>query len=151
MSYSACLVLTGTLIAATAGCGLRGVSTSEPRTAPDQTITEQQILATSAKSAWEVLKYLGRSIDVREDTNGRPVRIIHRGRGSIYLREEILVVVDGTESRDLRTLQLVPARDIARIRILSASRAATDYGSRAASGAILIDTKRGPHIPPVGA
>ncbi len=69
-----------------------------------------------------------------------------RGGGSISTDQQPLMIVDGFEMPD--ALSLVNANDIQSIEILKDASSAAIYGSKAASGVILITTKSGSDMKP---
>jgi outer membrane cobalamin receptor len=114
---------------------------SRGRSTAEQVVTEEQILASGAHTAWEVLQRHGRSLTASNRRDGSAGGVQRRGRSSIYLNDSPIVFLDGVRLPDIRSLQLVPAHDILSIRILSGIDATTYYGTNAGSGVILVQTK----------
>jgi hypothetical protein len=106
-----------------------------------QYITAEEIQRTGATTAWEAVRNLAKHMHFREDRFGQPVRATRRGKETVLLREDPLVVVDGVVS-EFRVLRQFPARDISGMRILTGSQGTARYGMQAANGAIVIETRR---------
>src|SRR6266536_832486 len=77
------------------------------------------------------------------DSRGRPTRVEHRGRSSIVLRDQPLILVDEVEVSDFSLLGSMPASDVLEIEVLTGVDATTYYGTNATKGAIRIRTKVG--------
>ena len=107
-------------------------------------ITAQQIERSGSRTAWDVLKHEALMLNLEEDRNGQPVRILWRGRSSIYLEDSPVVVLDGIRVSDTKVLVQIPAGQIETIHIMTGIEGTTYYGTNAASGVIEIHTKRGP-------
>lgn len=94
----------------------------------------------------------GRAAGVRVFSNdGQPgggVNIMIRGAGSLTQSTSPLYVIDGFPVEDLNPSTLNP-EDIESISVLKDASSASVYGSRAANGVILIQTKRGKAGKPV--
>ena len=122
------------------GCqSLRPLSTRSP--AGERVITEAQIRATGATSAWEALRRTLPHLGMREDRNGRPSKIYRRGQSSILLDDQPSIYVDGARIADVQRLRQMPASDISRLRFLSGIDGTTRYGTNSGDGVILIQTK----------
>jgi len=67
----------------------------------------------------------------------------HRGRSSIVLRDQPIILVDGVELQDFTALGDMPASDLLDIEVLTGVDATTYYGTNATNGAIRIRTKHG--------
>jgi outer membrane cobalamin receptor len=117
-----------------------GGATSPPR--PGTLITQEKIAASGAKTAWDALRLTVPNIRLRESRN-RAARIERRGRGSIYLDDQVGVIVDNVRVYDLQQLQQMPAADILTIRVLSGLDATTYYGGTSTGGVIVITTSHG--------
>lgn len=74
------------------------------------------------------------------DPNADPNRVQIRGASSLKADNKPLIVIDGMPGGDMRTLS---QQDIESITVLKDGSAAAIYGSRAANGVILIQTKQG--------
>jgi outer membrane receptor protein involved in Fe transport len=130
------------LITTLACAGVTSGSRSDLRRAGEQLITEEQIVESGATTAWEAIKRNAPQVQLFERKNGEAIRIVRRGRGSIYLNDGPVVFLDGVRMSDFRNLQLVPATTILSIVIITGIDGTTYYGTNAAGGVILIDTKR---------
>jgi hypothetical protein len=106
---------------------------------PGQLITAETIRQSGLSTGWEVLRTYAQHLSFSEHERG-PVRVMRRGRESIYLSESPLLMIDGVKVRDYRVLTGLPARDIESMRILSGSEGSARHGILAASGAILVKT-----------
>lgn len=74
------------------------------------------------------------------DPNTDPNRVQVRGASSLKAGNSPLIVIDGIPGGDMRTLS---QQDIESITVLKDGSAAAIYGSKAANGVILIQTKQG--------
>jgi outer membrane cobalamin receptor len=105
----------------------------------DQWAIEQS----GARSAWEALQRTVPFFTFRTNSRGRPTRVEHRGRSSIVLRDQPLILIDGVEVVDVTTLGGMPAADLLDIEVLTGVDATTYYGTNATNGVIRIRTKVG--------
>ena len=103
-------------------------------------ITQEQIAASGAKTVWDALRLTVPNIQLRE-TRGTASRIQRRGRSSIYLDDQVRVVLDNVRIGDLQMLQQIAATDIFRIQVLNAMDATTYFGGMSASGVVIITTR----------
>lgn len=133
------LLLLGTILLT--GCSLRPVDHTGPRAPQGKLITAEEIQRSGAADAWEVLQRRGTHLILRETRTGEPGRIWRRGQTTIILRDDPLIVVDGTRLFDVRVLRQVKAHAIYSIRILDGIHGAAEYGSNAANGAIVVTTR----------
>jgi outer membrane receptor for ferrienterochelin and colicin len=117
-----------------------GGATSPPR--PGTLITQEKIAASGAKTAWDAIRLTVPNVQLRE-SRGKAARIRRRGRASIYLDDQVRVVVDNARLHDLQVLQEMPAADILAIEVLSGLDGTTYYGTGSTSGVIVIRTKAG--------
>jgi outer membrane cobalamin receptor len=125
------------------GCASGGPR--EPAEAPPvgRIITAEKIRETGAASAWDALKYTVRS-HYFADYRGEPQRIFtNRGVGSMVLREEPLIFLDGTRLADIQLLRQLSASVIETIQVLNSADGTTYYGTSAVAGVILIVTTMG--------
>ena len=136
-------------VAALAGCSARARDTS--RNPPvGQIITAEQIRRTGAATAWEALKFTVRSHEFR-DYRGEPQRIYsNRGVGSMVLREEPLIHLDGARLTDIQVLRHMPANTILYVQVLNGTDGTTYYGTSATAGVILIETTLGVDLEEIG-
>jgi len=139
-----CFWLLGLGIAGVAGCGgARGGIEQSNAPSGGRVITADDIAASGAKTAWDAVRLTVPNVQLREN-RGRPTRIQRRGRASIYLDDQVRVMVDNVRVTDIRVLEQVAASDILTIEVLSGLDATTYYGGTSTSGVILIKTKTGP-------
>jgi TonB-dependent Receptor Plug Domain len=106
-------------------------------------ITAADIAGHGAHTAWQVLKQDAPMLLTEEDENGRPSRLIRRGRTSLLFDDPPLVVLDDVRMPDFRNLDAVEAESIAAIYIFDGIEGTTRYGTNSGSGVILIKTKDG--------
>jgi outer membrane receptor for ferrienterochelin and colicin len=125
-----------------AGCGTSSAHKARASIPPDlgTLVTQEQIAASGAKTAWDALRLAVPSIQLRE-TRGRAARIQRRGRTSIYLDDQVRVIVDNVRVADLQMLQQIAAAEIFKIQVLNAMDATTYYGGASASGVVIITTR----------
>jgi outer membrane cobalamin receptor len=117
--------------------------TARPSPAAGQYVTAEEIRASGATSAWEALKFTVRTHRFTE-YRGVPTRIQSgRGQGSIVLREDPLVFLDGARLTDIFVLRMIPANNLYSIQVLTGPDATTYYGTSAVAGVILIETTLG--------
>jgi len=103
-------------------------------------ITEKAIERSGARTVWDALQRTVPFFTFRESSHG-PGRIEHRGRSSIILRDQPIIIVDGTELTDFSMLSGMPASDLFEIEVLSGIDATTFYGTGATKGVIRLWTK----------
>ena len=132
-------VLAGACIVS-AGCahGVRPHSWSPPG---EQLILPDEIAASGATDAWEVVRRLSHMTTAT--VAGEPARMYRRGRGSILIREQPIVVIDGVASKDLQLLAQLRASDITSMRILAGPAATTLFGADGGAGAVIVRTRDG--------
>ena len=136
--------LLGVGLASAAGCGgARGEIEQSSAPSAGTVVTAEEIANSGAKTAWDALRLTVPSVQLRE-SRGKPARIQRRGRASIYLDDQVRVVVDNVRLTDIRVLEQMAASDILRIELLSGLDATTYYGGTSTSGVIVIKTKTGP-------
>ena len=123
-----------------AGAGPGNVAAPPPR--PGSLITQEAIAASGAKTAWDALKRTVPYVHLRE-SRGRPARITRRGPASIYLDDQVRLMVDNVRVYDVQLLDQIPASDIVTIELLSGLDATTRYGATSTAGLIIIRTKTG--------
>jgi hypothetical protein len=103
-------------------------------------IDSRAIIASGGTTAWDVLKRTS-FMSTKDDKNGAPQKLWHRGHGTILLDDTPLVAVDGIPQSDFHVLSTILASNIDNIRILNSTEGAYRYGIRAGGGAILIQTR----------
>jgi outer membrane receptor protein involved in Fe transport len=126
-----------------AGCG-GARSGIEQANAPraGKVITADMIAASGAKTAWDAVRLTVPNVHLRE-RRGRAVGIERRGQASIYLEDQVRVILDNARMYDLQVLQQVAAADILTIEVLTGLDATTYYGGNSTAGAIVITTTSG--------
>lgn len=140
----------GTAVVTAAGalllsaCGSHGArEEARPSQLSGQYVTAEDIRASGASSAWEALKYTVRTHRFT-DYHGVPTRIqSDRGQGSMVLREDPLVFLDGARLTDITILRMIPADNLYSIQVLTGPDATTYYGTSAVAGVILLETTLG--------
>jgi outer membrane cobalamin receptor len=136
--------LLGLGLASASGCGgSRGGIEQSNAPSSGPVITADEIAASGAKTAWDAVRFTVPNVQLREN-RGKPARIQRRGRASIYLDDQVRVMVDNVRITDIRMLEQMAASDIRTIEILSGLDATTYYGGTSTSGVIVIKTKTGP-------
>ena len=136
------LVLAPLLVAA--GCKTAGNKTDTPK---DQAyhahvITSDAIERSGARDAWEVLKRLSTVARTSEAYDGEPERLQpKRGHGSLLLRDDPMVYIDGVPLSDIRALRQLEASDIDNIEEMGSIEATAYFGTNSNSGVILIHSK----------
>ena len=83
-----------------------------------------------------------KNVQLRE-RRGRAAGIQRRGQASIYLDDQVRVILDNARIYDLQVLQQVAAADIYTIEVLTGLEATTYYGASSTSGVIVITTTNG--------
>jgi outer membrane cobalamin receptor len=105
-------------------------------------ITAEAIERSGARDAWEVLKRLSTTARTTESYDGEPQRLHpRRGHGSLYLRDDPTVYVDGVPLSDLRALRQIGASDIDNIEEMGSIEATAYFGTNSNAGVILILSK----------
>ena len=106
-------------------------------------ISADAIERSGARTAWEALQRTVPFFTFNDNNRGGTSRIEHRGRSSIVLRDQPIILIDGVELNDFGSLISMPASDIAEIEVLSGIDATTYYGTGASKGVIRIRTHAG--------
>lgn len=128
----------------------------------NQTVSSEDLLSTPSKNALEALR--GKTAGVRLSTGsgsvGASTRIVLRGEGSLTGNNNALIVVDGIPINNETTsggsgsstsgyadhgnrFNDINPDDIESVTILKGPSATSLYGSRGASGVVMITTKKG--------
>jgi outer membrane cobalamin receptor len=127
-----------------AGCHPRQrVADSESHNAADgrRVISDVVIERSGARTVWEALQRTVPFFTFKDNNRGGTSGIEHRGRSSILLRDQPMILMDGVELNDFTTLTSVPASDVLKIEVLTGIDATTYYGTGASKGVIRIWTK----------
>jgi outer membrane cobalamin receptor len=106
-------------------------------------VDERAIEQSGARTAWDALQRTVPFYSFHTNSRGRPTRVEHRGRSSIVLRDQPLILVDGVELHDVTALGDMPASDLLDIEVLTGVDATTYYGTNATNGVIRLRTKAG--------
>jgi len=107
-------------------------------------VTQQAIEHSGARTAWDALQRTVPFFAFQDNSRGGPARVDHRGRSSIVLRDQPMILVDGVEINDFTVLGSMPASDVFEIEVLTGIDATTYYGTGATKGVIRIWTKTTP-------
>ena len=106
-------------------------------------VSTEAIERSGARTAWEALQRTVPFFTFKDNNRGGTSGIEHRGRSSIVLRDQPMILMDGIELNDFTTLTGMPASDIREIEVLTGIDATTFYGTGASKGVIRIWTKSG--------
>jgi len=106
-------------------------------------VDERAIEQSGARTAWDALQRTVPFFVFRTNSRGRPTRVEHRGRSSMLLRDQPLILVDGVALQDVTALGDMPASDLLDIEVLTGVDATTYYGTNATNGVIRLRTKAG--------
>lgn len=104
-------------------------------------ITEEQIVASGARTAWEALRRTAPYLNMSERGDGEPAVMRRRGKSSILLNDAPIIMLDGIRMVDFRNLELIPANTIDHMVVIRGIDATTYYGTNAVAGVVLIKTK----------
>ena len=104
-------------------------------------INADAIEKTGARTAWEALQRTVPFFEFKDGNNGSAGRVEHRGRSSVMLHDQPMIIMDGVELNDYASLVVMPAADIEQIEVLTGIDATTYYGTGATKGVIRITTK----------
>jgi outer membrane cobalamin receptor len=108
-------------------------------------ITAAAIERSGATDAWEVLKRLSTMTRATESYDGQPERLHpRRGHGSLYLRDDPVVYIDGVPLSDIRALRQIGAADIDNIEEMGSVEATAYFGTNSNAGVILIHSRSRP-------
>ena len=103
-------------------------------------ITREDILRTGATDGYEALKRAGSYLMLGERKGG-DIRASERGRSSIILSPQILLIVDEVMMADLNSLRDIRADAIEWMRVMSGAEATPIYGTPASNGVLLVRTR----------
>jgi len=126
-----------------AGCGGARAGI-EDTNAPSggKVITADAIAKSGARTAWEAVRLTVPNVHLRE-RRGRAAGIERRGQASIYLDDQVRIILDNVRIYDVQLLQQIAAGDILTIELLTGLDATTRYGASSTAGAIVITTTSG--------
>jgi hypothetical protein len=146
-ALSRSLALAATLgTMALAGCqpGARTSPAVAPMAGREIVISDSDIVRMGVRTAWDAVRLRVPKLTFARDATGRPSSVRIQEARSVNSDETPLVVVDGAQVPDISYLTELPASEVRVIRILEGEAAQPLYGLRAAGGAIVVETKRGP-------
>ncbi|HZD06041.1 MAG TPA: Plug domain-containing protein [Longimicrobiales bacterium] len=109
--------------------------------AVSQVISGEELMASSARNAWEAIRDRVKFVYFREDARGNPQMATRRGNTSLLGPQDVRIILDGATVVDLKDLLMIPVQNIREIRVLSAVDATTYFGTNSGSGAVLIVTR----------
>ncbi len=98
----------------------------------------------SVRTAWDVVRMRAPRIAFATNASGGLTGVRIQEPRSVNADETPLLVVDGMQILDIQYLNQIATSDIRVIRILTSEAAQPRYGLRAAGGAIVVETKKGP-------
>ncbi|HWE42684.1 MAG TPA: hypothetical protein VG432_09270 [Gemmatimonadaceae bacterium] len=102
-------------------------------------------MRTGATDAFEALRLANTHISLSEVrgqmTLTRDVQATSRGRSSLVLSAQMLLVVDDVQRLSVAALHEIPADNIAWIRVLTSLEATPLYGTEGGNGAIVVRTR----------
>lgn len=108
-------------------------------------ITREDIIRSGATDAFEALRLAHTMISLSEArgqmTLARDVQATSRGRSSLVLSPQMLLVVDDVLRLDLAALHEIPADNVAWIRVMTSLEATPIYGTEGGNGAIVVKTR----------
>jgi hypothetical protein len=103
-------------------------------------ITREDVERTGGADAFEVLKRSGTFLSIGEQKSG-DIRASERGKSSILLSQQILLVVDEVMLQDLNALRGIRADTIDWMLIMSGAEATPIYGTGASNGVLVVRTR----------
>lgn len=105
-------------------------------------ISAAQIERSGARNAWEAIQRSSSNLQTRERF-GEPTQLNMRGRSSIALSNDVLVVLDGNRLPDFQRLRDIPAHNVEEIRIYDGLEGTRLFGTGAGNGVITVATRTG--------
>jgi len=119
-------------------------SVAKPRRDPNL-ITREDIVRSGATDAFEALRLANTHVSLSEArgqmTLTHQVQATSRGRSSLLLSAQMLLVVDDVQRLDVSALHEIPADNVAWIRVLTSLEATPIYGTEGGNGAIVVRTR----------
>jgi len=107
-------------------------------------IFQDRIEEMRVRTALEVIERSATHLLIQREREGSPVRITHRGRDSILLAGDVLIVIDGAlVNHGVEALDAIPASSVEFIQILSGREAVLRYGTTGGNGVIVVKTSAG--------
>lgn len=136
---SLAMVVLMPLSAAAIACAAARTAPQAPKRHNPSLITQEDIKRNGATDAWDALHKAGSFLSLAERRG--QIAATYRGRASLLVSPEVLVVIDDVMMLDLTSLREVQADRIAWIRILSGADGTPLYGSAGGNGVIVVRTK----------
>jgi hypothetical protein len=134
----------GALLTINACASSHSRSTSSPRHDPNL-ITREDIVRSGARDAFEALRLAHTNITLSEArgqmTLARDVEATSRGRSSLLLSPQMLLVVDDVQRLSVSALHEIPADNVEWIRVMTSLEATPLYGTEGGNGAIVVRTR----------
>ena len=117
--------------------------------AEGQVITAEEIQASGARTAWDVVSRRGTRLNLSKTADGAVGQVSRPGMDpntdcpapGACQAVAIQIFVDGVRINDAQYLRTLPAENILRIEILNGRDAVAEYGPKATGGVIVIVTK----------
>lgn len=132
---------------AVAGCAFVAPLPRDQLPPEGRIITHEMIAATSARTAWDVVRSTGifQMSEGSASGSGRPLIRGRRGRNSILIgvADMPLLIVDGTRMNDAGYLYAIPATTIETVQILSGIEGSAREGLNSGAGVIYITRRSG--------
>jgi hypothetical protein len=132
------------LIVSLAAIGSAGCFRSAPpptarETEAARTISREEILRSGALDAWQALRHFGTFLEIKENRRGDGL-VYQRGRNSLLLSSQLMLIVDEVQMADFQYLKQIPAETVEFIRILGGAEGTARYGTGAGNGVIVVRT-----------
>lgn len=128
-----------------AGCVTAYSSAAPKAWASSSVITHEQIVQSGAVDAFEAVRRAQTFLSISEGRGQYALRgamqVTSRGRNSLTLNPQVLLVVDNVFRLDVASLHEIPAENIELIRIFTAMEATPVYGTEGGNGAIVVQTR----------
>lgn len=130
-----------------AGCATVAPAPRDHMPPEGRIITQEMIAATSARTAWDVVRNTGifQMSEGSASGSGKPLIRGRRGRNSILIgvADVPLLIVDGTRMNDAGYLYAIPATTIETVRILNGIEGSAREGMNSGAGVIYITRRSG--------
>ena len=133
------------LVASVSGCASAHHGAGSTARRDPNLITREDIVRSGATDAFEALRLANTHISLSEArgqmTLTRDVQATSRGRSSLVLSAQMLLVVDDVQRLSVAALHDIPADNVAWIRVLTSLEATPLYGTEGGNGAIVVRTR----------
>ena len=133
------MVVLTPLVVGMIACASSGGVRQAPRRHDASLITRDEIMRSGATDAWDALHRVGSFLNLTERRG--QIAATYRGRASLLVNPEVLVVIDDVMMLDLASLREVQADSIAWIRVMSGAEGTPLYGSAGGNGVIVVRTR----------